>query len=141
MISSSIHSLTPALTQSLQQFRQQVSNEPEQGVSRQQQAQQQVGQVQFENDESSPGQSVSENRDQARQTAVYAVELKQKHSLVNSYIEAASDNESEDESYVPEPVDVYKASLKYARRDELVQAFENAVERRDAVGSSLNVVI
>lgn len=85
--------------------------------------------------------SIEDRRDFARQNAAQAYTVKQQQLLIDTYQNAASqDNSSTTSGSYVEPYDAYKASLKYARRDDLLKAFETA-SRPDETGSEINIVI
>ena len=144
MISNSMHSVSPYLARSQQDYRAEL----------QQRSQVQPDAPIEENDspeEITPApkdlskleENRQENRDIARQAAVQAVEIKQKEAMVEAYIKASSKTQESQPSVstpIPEPIEVYQASLKYARREDLMTAFE-AASNRDSSDPSIDIMV
>ncbi|PCJ32277.1 MAG: hypothetical protein COA99_16590 [Moraxellaceae bacterium] len=82
-----------------------------------------------------------EARDAARKTALEVGAMKHRQNLVNTYIDQSTkDDDNDSPSPFVEPTDAYKASLKYARRSGLIDAFEKATEPQKS-GMKVDIVI
>jgi hypothetical protein len=91
-------------------------------------------------------EAAQQRRDKARQAAVYTAELKQPQKLFDTYTNAASQADSSSSSSSSssainkDPVDMYQASLKYSRRQDLMAAFEKA-KQPETPGAGINISV
>ena len=79
------------------------------------------------------------------QLAVQAVGTQHKKAMVETYVETSASLRGEDDGdglqvYAPDPAEVYRTSLQYQRRVDLVHAFE-AAAHGDGAASRVNVVV
>ena len=69
-------------------------------------------------------EGMQSRRDSARQAAVHVATLQHQKNMVDTYMNASSDNDSSSDSMNIDPVDVYKKSMDYSRNMALIKAFE-----------------
>ena len=84
---------------------------------------------------------IENRRDSARQAAVHVAGLSHQQNMVDTYIAASSDDDDDTESNSStiEPTDVYKTSMKYSRRMDLINAFES-VGQSDSNRSHISIL-
>jgi len=133
MIIGSAQSLSPALAQSSQDFRTLIENSKMKS--------EQVEMVQRPLDYELNQDNIEERRDSARKSAVYAFEVEHTQNMIDTYVDASqSDDEDSTSIYSPDPADVYNASLKYSRQQELISAFEQAGQQKTS-GLAVDIVV
>ena len=157
MIINSVHTLSPGLSQSLTDFRLQLENErasetknkstPAKIQSPDVPADTQVDPARLMQGLDRTGEASQARRDVARQAAVQSFEAQHTKDMIETYQKAASqynEEEGKDDDGVHittyDPADVYKMTLKYSRRMDLVNAFENTPKSAPDE-SRINIVI
>ncbi|MDJ0840949.1 MAG: hypothetical protein QNK37_30845 [Acidobacteriota bacterium] len=144
MITGAVHTLTPNLMQSLQDYRFQLNRmrpkTAEETPAAPPPAETLEPGVPSEKtpsplDFSQALENATARRDDAKQAALEVGAVKQKQDLIDTYLAASSDDQDETPGGI-EPVQVYKTSMKYSRRADLVAAFE---ETGAGLSQGLNV--
>ncbi|NOQ77513.1 MAG: hypothetical protein GQ475_06985 [Methylococcaceae bacterium] len=138
MISGATHTLSADLNKSMQNFRSQLDQQRSLKANDISKTQALVEKTEPSEEIESPQQPKKDNidydalnadiqsrRDSARQAAVNVTGLKHQQNMVDTYVAASSDDELESSSSAIEPVDVYKTSIEYSRRMDLISAFES----------------
>ncbi len=147
MITGSVHALTPSLSKSLLDYRAQVITQRHQ-QKQTAPAEETAPASRVEAPKPPAGPSVldqvaegsAERRDRARQTALDIGAIRHTQNLINTYVNATSDDESGSQTSGVDPVEAYRASLRYSRRLDLVNAFEQT-GRGDPRGQEVNFVV
>lgn len=146
MITGSVHSLTPELVQSMQDYRAQLianRTSQDQPAMAPPAANSTPESPSTETPESPPvvtGEPASreptlqeqvlsasqDSRDAAREAAVLASQVNHAHNLVETYANAASSDEDSAEAMSIDPRNIYEATLAYYQRTDLIKAFKEA---------------
>ena len=87
--------------------------------------------------------NIQERRDHAREAAVYAAELKQTQTNIDTYVNASTDSdESSDTTNASDidPANVYEKSMDYQQRNDLLAAFEQATTP-EGLGMKINILL
>jgi outer membrane biosynthesis protein TonB len=153
MISAISHTINPNLNDASQQFRAQlnqvsdgsslnISSEKEPSPSNpiqipDEQPPEEQTPIDYEKLEKEIQNRNEVARDNARQAAVYAAELNNKQSQIDTYMDASSNSNndtSSSDSFSYDPQKVYETSMDYSRNQELINIFEtvaqNGVDQR-----------
>lgn len=134
MISSSVHNVSPYLKDSATQFRKQLEDKPP--VLDKGQLPEDLEAKQIE-------ENIQTRRDNARQAAVQAEELRQTQRNIDTYIKASSnDDDSNGAKSAADinPAEVYEKTLDYQRRNDLLAAFEQATTP-EGLGMKINIML
>ncbi len=152
MITATTHTLSAELTKSTQDFRsildQRVSanenevstpQEPTEGTVPLEAVQEPEQAQETTIDYEKLNSDIESRRETARQAAVHMTELQHKKNMVDTYMNAASDDDTSSSSEI-EPLEVYQTSLKYSRRMDLINAFE-AVAQNESNSPHISVLV
>ena len=155
MISGATHALSQDLMLSMQQFRSQLEEQRNMSVKVDEVSESDEPEVTepVENTEApqEPEDAkidydalkadIDSRRESARQAAVHVADLKHQQNMVDTYINASSDEDEQSGSSIKiEPADVYKTSMHYSQNMALIEAFESvASETSDRVHVSVLV--
>jgi len=88
-------------------------------------------------------ENIQARRDHARQAAVYAAELKQTQTNIDTYVNASTDSDDTGDTTNASdinPANVYEKSLDYQQRDDLLAAFEQATTP-EGLGMKINIML
>jgi hypothetical protein len=149
MISSSVHNVSPYLAESSNQFRQQLEDNnpvetlPTKPIDRVKEAVLDKGQLPDDLEAKQIEENIQTRRDNARQAAVHAEELRQTQKNIDTYVNATSDSDDSDgpkSAADINPVNVYEKSLDYQKRNDLLAAFEQATTP-EGLGMKVNIML
>ncbi len=141
MISNSIHNVSPYLTESGNQYRQQLEDKhpvETQPVHDKIQLPEDLDAKQIE-------ENIQTRRDNARQAAVHAEELRQTQKNIDTYINASSSGDDDSLGGAKSaadinPANVYEKTLDYQKRNDLLAAFEQATTP-EGLGMKINIML
>lgn len=149
MISSSVHNVSPYLKDSATQFRKQLEDKNSveiQLVKPKDEVKAPVldkGQLPEDLDAKQIEENIQTRRDNARQAAVQAEELRQTQKNIETYINASSDSDDKIDTKSAadiNPAEVYEKTLNYQRRNDLLAAFEQATTP-EGLGMKINIML
>jgi hypothetical protein len=153
MITGATHALTQDLAMSIQNFRVQLEHQRNVSVNEATEPQVPASPESLEKIEApqTPEKAnidydalkadMDSRRDSSRQAAAHVAGLQHQQNMVDTYLNASSDNEQSSSASIGiEPADIYKASMDYSRNTALIKAFDSvASAKSDRVHVSILV--
>jgi hypothetical protein len=153
MISNSVHNVSPYLAESGNQYRQQIEDKKpvtiqpvEPPIEEKKPPVLDKGQLPEDIEAKQIEENIQTRRDNARQAAVYAEELRQTQKNIDTYVNATSDSDDKGDSNETknaadiEPAVVYEKTLDYQKRNDLLAAFEKATTP-EGLGIKVNIML
>ena len=150
MISNSVHNVSPYLAESGNQYRQQLENKnpveekPTHPIEKPEKPPiLDKGQLPEDIEAKQIEENIQTRRDNARQAAVYAEELRQTQRNIDTYVNATSDSDDTNNTKNAadlNPANVYEKTLDYQKRNDLLAAFEQATTP-EGLGMKINIML
>jgi hypothetical protein len=153
MISNSVHNVSPYLAESGNQYRQQIEDKNPvtiqpvvPPIEEEEPPVLDKGQLPEDLEAKQIEENIQTRRDNARQAAVYAEELRQTQKNIDTYVNASSSSDDSIDTNDTKnaadinPGNVYEKTLDYQKRNDLLAAFEQATTP-EGLGMKINIML